>query len=140
MVDVFSKEKRSEVMSGIKGKNTRIEEVVRKQLFKNGFRYRKNDERLPGKPDIVIPKLKTVIFVNGCFWHGHQYCKYFIIPKTRVDFWTNKINGNIKRDKVNEDKLKLLGWNIVTIWECELKINYEARIKQLINELYLLKK
>ena len=108
-------------MSRIKDKNTRPEEIVRKYLFSKGFRYRKNDKRLPGTPDIVLPKYKTVIFVNGCFWHGHKDCRYFVIPKTNTDFWLNKINTNIERDKRKQEALKELGWNVIVVWECELK-------------------
>lgn len=120
-MDVHDKETRSYNMSRIKGKNTKPEEIVRKYLFFKGFRYRKNDKRLPGTPDIVLPKYKTAIFVNGCFWHGHKNCRYFVIPKTNTDFWLNKINTNIERDKRKQEALKELGWNVVVVWECELK-------------------
>jgi len=95
--------------------------MVRKFLFANGFRYRLQDKKLPGKPDIVLRKYKTVIFVHGCFWHGHENCKYVVMPKTRSEFWKNKISSNIKRDKKNIEELKKLGWNIIVIHECELK-------------------
>lgn len=121
MMDVHTKEQRSYNMSRIKGKNTRPEEIVRKYLFSQGFRYRKNDKRLPGKPDIVLPKYKTVIFVNGCFWHGHEGCRYFVWPKDNAGFWRNKIETNIERDKKNITELESLGWKVVTVWECELK-------------------
>lgn len=120
-MDVHDKKTRSYNMSRIKDKNTRPEEIVRKYLFSKGFRYRKNDKRLPGTPDIVLPKYKTVIFVNGCFWHGHKDCRYFVIPKTNTDFWLNKINTNIERDKRKQEALKELGWNVIVVWECELK-------------------
>lgn len=120
-MDVHDKATRSYNMSQIKGKNTKPEELVRKYLFAHGFRYRKNDKRLPGSPDIVLPKYKTVIFVNGCFWHGHTGCKYFVWPQNNADFWREKIQRNIERDKNNYDKLKQLGWNVVLVWECELK-------------------
>lgn len=120
-MDVHDKKTRSYNMSRIKGKNTKPEEIVRKYLFSKGFRYRKNDKRLPGTPDIVLPKYKTAIFVNGCFWHGHKNCRYFVIPKTNTDFWLNKINTNIERDKRKQEALKELGWNVVVVWECELK-------------------
>ena len=120
-MDVHDKATRSYNMSQIKGKNTKPEELVRKYLFTRGFRYRKNDKRLPGSPDIVLPKYKTVIFVNGCFWHGHAGCKYFVWPQNNADFWREKIQCNIERDKNNYDKLKQLGWNVVLVWECELK-------------------
>ena len=121
MADVHTPEKRSYNMSRIRNKNTKPEEIVRKYLFSHGFRYRKNDNRLPGKPDIVLPKYKTVIFVNGCFWHGHDGCKYFVWPKNNADFWKAKIQSNIERDKTTCFLLEELGWRVVLIWECELK-------------------
>lgn len=121
MADVLTPEQRSYNMSRISGKNTKPEEMVRKFLFSQGFRYRKNDVRLPGKPDIVLPKYKTVIFVNGCFWHGHEGCRYFVWPKNNSEFWRIKINGNIQRDKHNHYILIKQGWHIIDIWECELK-------------------
>lgn len=121
MADVHDRKTRSYNMSRIRNKNTKPEELVRKYLFAQGFRYRKNDIRLPGKPDIVLPKYKTVIFVNGCFWHGHEDCKYFVWPENNADFWKEKINGNIQRDLRNKQMLADQGWNIITIWECELK-------------------
>ena len=121
MADVHTPEQRSYNMSRIHGKNTKPEELVRKYLFSQGFRYRKNDARLPGKPDIVLPKYKTVIFVNGCFWHGHEGCKYFVWPKNNEDFWKEKIGGNIQRDLRNHQLLTEQGWNVITVWECELK-------------------
>jgi DNA mismatch endonuclease (patch repair protein) len=120
-MDVHDKKTRSYNMSRIKGKNTKPEELVRKYLFAQGFRYRKNDKRLPGSPDIVLPKYKTVIFVNGCFWHAHTGCKYFVWPQNNAAFWKEKIQNNIIRDKKNYDKLREMGWQIIVIWECELK-------------------
>ena len=108
-------------MSRIHGKDTKIEILVRKYLFSQGFRYRKNVESLPGKPDIVLPKYRTVIFVNGCFWHRHQGCKYCYTPKTRIDFWESKFQKNIANDKEHVDALHNLGWHVITVWECELK-------------------
>ena len=121
MADVHSPETRSYNMSRIHGKDTKPEEKVRKFLFSQGFRYRKNDKRLPGKPDIVLPKYKTVIFVNGCFWHKHEGCKYFVWPKTNENFWRTKILANVSRDQKNMKLLSELGWNVIVIWECELK-------------------
>ena len=121
MPDVHSKETRSFNMSQIKGKNTIPEILVRKSLFANGFRYRLHDTNLPGTPDIVLPKYQTVIFVNGCFWHGHQGCNKFVIPKTRREFWLNKINMNISNDNKNKIALEKQGWIVLTIWECQLK-------------------
>ena len=114
-------------MSAIKGKNTKPEMLVRKFLHAQGFRYRLHVKDLPGKPDIVLPKYKTVIFVHGCFWHGHTGCRYFVVPKTRTEWWVNKIQGNIKNDTKVVEKLKMDNWNIITIFECELKkssVNY----------------
>ena len=121
MADVHTPEQRSYNMSQIRGKNTKPEELVRKYLFSQGFRYRKNDSNLPGKPDIVLPKYKTVIFVNGCFWHGHEGCRYFVWPKNNAEFWKEKISGNILRDKHNRQILSDQGWRVIEVWECELK-------------------
>lgn len=121
MTDVHSPETRSYNMSRIHGKDTKPEELVRKYLFARGFRYRKNDRKLPGKPDIVLPKYKTVVFINGCFWHAHEGCRYFVWPKSNVEFWHNKINGNVVRDRSNYNKLLSMGWNVLVIWQCELR-------------------
>ncbi|MFN8154842.1 MAG: DNA mismatch endonuclease Vsr [Bacteroidia bacterium] len=121
MTDVHDPQTRSYNMSRIKGKDTRPEMVVRRFLFANGFRYRLHDKRLPGKPDMVLAKYKTAIFIQGCFWHGHKNCKYFVVPKTRTDWWLNKITGNQQRDLENKILLSALGWNQITIFECELK-------------------
>lgn len=143
MADVHTPEQRSYNMSQIRSKNTKPEELVRKFLFSKGFRYRKNDARLPGKPDIVLPKYKTVIFVNGCFWHGHEGCRYFVWPKNNAEFWKAKISGNIQRDAQCVRLLKEQGWNVIVVWECELKkanreatlIGLEARLKQMLLEI-----
>ena len=136
MVDRVSKEVRSYNMSQIKGKNTKPEEIVRKYLFAQGFRYRKNDKRLPGSPDIVLPKYKTVIFVNGCFWHGHGGCRYFVWPRNNADFWKEKIQRNIERDTNNYTKLQDLGWNVILVWECELKPKVKNdRLFKLCNDI-----
>jgi len=121
MSDVHNKETRSYNMSRIKGKNTLPEISVRKFLFINGFRYKLHDNTLPGSPDIVLPKYKTIIFVNGCFWHGHKGCSKYVIPKTRTDFWLKKINTNILNDKKNRIELRHKGWKVLTIWECQSK-------------------
>ncbi len=121
MADVLTPEQRSYNMSRIRNRDTKPEEMVRKYLFSHGFRYRKNDTGLPGKPDIVLPKYKTVIFVNGCFWHKHEGCKYFVWPKDNKEFWKEKITRNVTRDQENYNKLQDMGWNIIIIWECELK-------------------
>ncbi len=121
MADVHDPATRSYNMSQIKGKNTKPEVLVRKFLFAQGFRFRLHDKKLPGKPDIVLPKYKTVIFVNGCFWHGHQECKYFVLPKTNTEFWNAKITGNVKKDILNQVKLVEMGWRVIVVWECELR-------------------
>jgi DNA mismatch endonuclease (patch repair protein) len=121
MADVHTKEQRSFNMSRIKGKDTKPEMLVRKYLHANGYRYKLHDKTLPGKPDLVLPKHKTVIFIHGCFWHGHENCKYFKIPQTRTEWWTEKINRNIVNDVKAMKLLKKDGWKIVTLWECKLK-------------------
>ena len=108
-------------MSHIRSKDTVPEEIVRKYLFSKGFRYRKNDSRFPGKPDIVLPKYKTVIFINGCFWHRHEGCKNSVMPKTNTDFWKEKLSRNVERDRINYKKLEDLGWEVILIWECQLE-------------------
>ncbi len=138
MADVHDIETRSFNMSMIKGKNTKPEMTVRKFLFQNGFQYRINYSKLPGKPDIVLPKYKTTIFVNGCFWHGHEGCKYFVIPKTRTNWWLEKVNGTIERDRKKISELETLGWEVLTIWECELKP--EKRTRTLEDLLVFLRK
>ncbi|MGD9995070.1 MAG: very short patch repair endonuclease [Salinivirgaceae bacterium] len=136
MADVHDKKTRSYNMSRIKGKNTKPEILVRKFLHKNGFRFRLNYNKLPGKPDIVLPKYKTVIFINGCFWHGHQNCKYFVIPKTRTEWWLEKINGTIQRDIQKKAALEDLGYRVLIIWECELKQqNTELTLSKLLRQL-----
>ena len=135
-MDVHDKKTRSYNMSRIKNKDTTPEEKVRKYLFSEGFRYRKNVKSLPGKPDIVLKKYKTVISVNGCFWHGHKGCKHFVWPKSNSDYWRNKIETNILRDKRNIEELKNLGWHICVVWECLLKKSLaEETLKDLANEI-----
>jgi DNA mismatch endonuclease (patch repair protein) len=112
---------RSYNMSRIKSKDTKPEILVRKFLFANGYRYKLHDKTLPGKPDIVLPKYKTVIFINGCFWHGHKGCKYFVIPKTKTKWWMDKITTNKKNDAKKKRLITKLGWHIITLWECDLK-------------------
>jgi DNA mismatch endonuclease, patch repair protein len=131
-MDIFSKEKRSEVMSRIKGQDTKLEVTVRSRLFKDGYRFRKNDKRYPGKPDILLPRYKTAIFINGCFWHGHKGCKYSVVPKTRTEFWVNKINTNIKNDKKTHTLLKEMGWKVIVSWECELKKDFDFQFSIII--------
>jgi len=121
MADVHSKETRSYNMSRVKGKDTKPEMLVRKYLFSKGFRYRIHVQDLPGKPDIVLPKYRTVIFVHGCFWHGHEDCRYFTLPKTRAEWWRSKILLNSVNDAKAIGKLKTAGWNVIIIWGCQLR-------------------
>ena len=134
MSDVHTKEIRSYNMSMIKGKNTKPELIVRKFLHSRGYRYGLHNKNLPGRPDVVLRKYKTVIFVHGCFWHGHKSCKYFVIPKTRTKWWINKIEGNKINDRINKYKLKKMGWSIITIWECQLK---STKLKKTLNNLLI---
>lgn len=142
MADVHSKETRSYNMSRIKSKNTKPEMLVRQFLHKNGFRYRLHVKDLPGKPDIVLPKYKTVIFIHGCFWHGHEGCKYYVVPKTRTEWWLNKIQGNSNNDIKAETLLKDVGWKVIKIWECLLKIKsrestlYDLKCKIVDNKIF----
>lgn len=136
-MDSLTPEKRSWNMSRIPSKNTKPEELVRKFLFSKGFRYRKNDKRLPGKPDIVLPKYKTVIFVNGCFWHNHKDCQGSRLPKTNTDFWGRKLEVNVVRDQNNYQLLEQKGWKVIIFWECYLKNKKttERRLGELINAI-----
>ena len=121
MSDKLTPEKRSWNMSRIKGKDTKIEVEVRKYLFSKGYRFRKNDKRYPGTPDIVLPKYHVAIFVHGCFWHRHEGCKDATTPKTRTEFWLEKFDKNVKNDQIKQEKLRELGWKVIVIWECEIK-------------------
>ncbi len=132
MADVHDKKTRSYNMSRIRSSNTKPELLVRKFLHAQGFRYRLNVKTLPGKPDIVLPKYHTVIFVHGCFWHGHQKCKYFKIPKTRTQWWTDKINTNKGNDLKAMKALKKDGWKVIEIWECDLKTKFRENTLQKI--------
>ena len=135
MADNHSKEIRSMNMSHIRSKNTKPEELVRKYLFAKGFRYRKNVKSLPGCPDIVLPKYKTVIFVNGCFWHKHD-CPRFVWPSSNQEYWFPKIQANVDRDKRNYSLLQEDGWRVILVWECELKRAVaENRLLKLVNEI-----
>jgi len=117
MPDKCSKETRSRMMSGIKNKNTKPELLIRRELFKNGFRYTLHNGKLPGKPDLVLKKYSSVILINGCFWHGHD-CKYFKWPKSNIEFWRSKISGNMKNDMIIKEKLYAMGYRICIFWEC----------------------
>jgi DNA mismatch endonuclease (patch repair protein) len=132
MTDTHSKEIRSMNMSHIRSTNTKPEETVRKYLFSRGLRYRKNVRKLPGSPDIVLPKYKTIVFVNGCFWHHHD-CKFFVWPKSNEDYWHKKIDRNVERDTKNIALLRDSGWNVIVVWECQLK---KAVREQTLNDLY----
>lgn len=135
-MDVHSKETRSYNMSHIRSKDTKPETKVRKYLFSKGLRYRKNDSRYPGRPDIVLPKYNTVIFVNGCFWHMHIGCRDFSMPRTNTDFWKKKLEKNKQRDEEVVSKLSDLGWNVITVWQCEIKgALFESRMETLIEQI-----
>jgi len=128
MVDKISPEERSRVMSKVKGKDTKIERFVRSALHRRGFRFRKNVPDLPGKPDIVLPKYRTVIFVNGCFWHQHEGCKRSALPATRTEYWKTKLTRNVERDRLNTELLESRGWRVLTLWECRfLSVPKEER-------------
>lgn len=135
MADVHSAAVRSYNMSRIRSGNTKPEILVRKYLFSQGFRYRLHDKALPGKPDIVLKKYKTVIFVHGCFWHAHQGCRYFIIPKTRTEWWIEKLDRNVLRDKKEIGLLKKLGWKVIIVWECELKKGASEKLTEVMNQI-----
>ena len=135
MADNHSKDQRSYNMSRIRSKDNKPEDLVRKYLFSKGFRYRKNVRKLPGCPDIVLPKYKTVIFVNGCFWHKHD-CPRFVWPSSNKEYWEPKIRRNVERDKINIELLQKEGWRVLVVWECELKKNViEERLSRLCLEL-----
>ena len=140
-MDVLTQSQRHNNMAAIKGKNTKPEMVVRRFLWAKGFRYRVNDARLPGHPDIVLRKYRTCIFVNGCFWHGHEGCKYYSVPKSNTDFWVRKIARNKERDKEEQQKLVSMGWHSITVWECELKPsvrdNTLESLAYTLNHIYL---
>jgi len=133
MVDIISEERRSWNMSRIRGKDTKPEIIVRSMLHRMGYRFRLHRKDLPGKPDIVLPKYNTVIFVHGCFWHRHKGCKFAYKPKSRIDFWNSKFDETVARDKRNRKQLEANGWNVEIIWECETKdMN---RLKNIINKI-----
>ena len=138
MADVHDKATRSYNMSRIRSRNTKPEMLVRRFLHAQGFRYKLHDKKLPGKPDIVLPKYKTVIFIHGCFWHGHKGCKYFVTPKSRTEWWLNKINSNIANDVKVGKALKEEGWKIINLWECDLRsIKLNRTLSLLLKKLPL---
>ena len=137
MADVHNKVTRSYNMSRIRSENTKPEMLVRKFLHAQGFRYKLHDKKLPGKPDIVLPKYKTIIFVHGCFWHGHTNCKYFAVPKTRTKWWMNKIAANKANDEKVVKALKKEGWKVIIVWECRLKpAKVEKALSSLLKKIF----
>lgn len=135
MRNKYEKGTRSYNMSRIRSRDTKPEMEVRRYLYHNGCRYRVNVNTLPGKPDIVITTLKTAIFVNGCFWHGHENCRYFRLPKTRIEFWKNKIDRNVELGKLHSDALKALGYNVVVVWGCEVRSGeYKEKLQGFLKE------
>lgn len=140
-MDVHDKKTRSYNMSQIKGSKTKPEEIVAKYLFSQGFRYRRNVKKLPGTPDIVLRKYKTVIFINGCFWHMHENCNYFVWPKDNAEFWREKLLRNKERDAAKIEQLKELGWKVITVWERQLKhgncnLTMERLVREIRNRIY----
>ena len=142
MTDKLTPEQRRRCMSSIRSTDTKPEIIVRKFLFNEGFRYRLHTKKLPGSPDIVLAKYKTVIFINGCVWHGHKGCKKAELTQTRTDWWQKKINTNIERDNNNYMQLKALGWHIIIIWECQLKtkvrVSTLTSLSYTLNHLFLI--
>ena len=134
-MDIWSKQKRSEVMSKIRGKNTKPEIALRSQLFKAGFRFRIHQKNLPGKPDIVLSKYKTAIFVHGCFWHYHKDCREGRIPDTNSKFWKDKLSKNVDRDAKHEQELLSQGWKVIIVWECEIEKHMDNLLPKLITAL-----
>jgi DNA mismatch endonuclease, patch repair protein len=122
-MDIWSSEKRSEVMALVRSKNTKPEVRLRKALFSLGYRYRLHDKDLPGKPDIVLSKYRTVIYMHGCFWHRHANCRAATIPKSNADYWTHKFEKNLQRDAAHQQALEALGWRVIVVWECELRVD-----------------
>jgi len=136
MTDTVSKQRRSEIMRNVKGKHTKPEIIVRKYLHAQGLRFRIHDKKLPGNPDIKLTKYQTVVFINGCFWHGHTSCKIYVMPKTNVDFWAGKIQKNMSRDQIIINKLSELGWKVIVVWECSLKkMKREETLKILVEKI-----
>jgi DNA mismatch endonuclease (patch repair protein) len=133
--DMFYPQKRSEIMSHIRSKNTKSEIMVRKYLHRLGFRFRLHGSKLPGKPDIVLPKYKCVVFVHGCFWHAHEGCKYYRDPKSNAEYWIPKIQRNVERDKQAVRELTSMGWKVEIVWECELKKDAERRLNELVRSI-----
>jgi len=133
LADIFSPGKRSEIMRKIKPRGSKQEIFIRKLVHSMGYRYRLHKKNLPGTPDLVFPKYKKVIFVHGCFWHGHEGCKRSALPTTNFEFWKKKISGNVKRDKSNYQRLEQLGWKYMTVWQCEIKESQKEKLKRTIS-------
>ena len=133
-MDVLTPEQRQRCMAKIKGRNTKPEVVLRKALFSLGFRYRLHDKRLPGTPDLVFPKYHAVVFVHGCFWHGHE-CNLFVVPATNTEFWVNKIAGNQSRDGKAVQELRALGWRVRTVWECAMRGREKSPLDELARSI-----
>jgi DNA mismatch endonuclease (patch repair protein) len=140
-MDKMTPQQRHYAMASVRSKNTKPEILVRKYLWSHGFRYRLNNPRLPGHPDLVLRKYRTCVFVNGCFWHGHDNCKYFHLPKTNIDYWSKKIERNKERDREEQKQLAKMGWHCITVWECELKPKVRDKTLEslafTINHIYL---
>lgn len=134
MADVHSRSVRSYNMSRIRGKDTKPELIVRSYLQREGLRLRLNDKRLPGKPDIALPEYRTAIFINGCFWHGHKGCRYFVVPGTRTKWWLDKIQTNKRNDLIKHRALRKAGWHVIVIWECRLRPGKRERTLQKLVE------
>lgn len=135
MADTLTKEKRSWNMSRIRGENTKPELILRSLLHKAGFRFKIHDKNLPGRPDIVLPRYQTAIFVNGCFWHRHSGCKQAYMPKSRQDFWNKKFDATVRRDKKKKESLEQADWNVLTVWECELQNDPGSVVTDIIKRL-----
>lgn len=134
-MDIWSKQKRSEVMSKIRGKNTKPEIILRSQLFKQGFRFRIHKKTLPGKPDIVLERYKTAIFVHGCFWHYHKGCREGRIPSANSKYWREKLLKNVEKDKMHIRELEELGWKVIIVWECEIEKKLEQTVEKVVCEI-----
>ena len=135
MAGVMTPDQRRRCMSRIRAKETKPEIAARKWLYIHGIRYRKNDRQLPGTPDIVIPNGRIAVFVNGCFWHGHEGCRYFVIPKTRTEWWARKISATRERDRNKEAELEGMQWTVITIWECELEQAFDSTMESLLSTI-----
>lgn len=134
-MDIVDAATRSRMMSAVRSRNTSPEMIVRRYLHEQGFRYRLHVRKLPGSPDLVLPKHRTVIFVHGCFWHRHEGCRYTTMPASNVEHWREKFAANVQRDGVKETQLRLARWKVIVVWECELKRSPEGRLNELVEEI-----